>query len=54
MQKNQNMAPIGRPPVPSSNFIKDSKSIKDEVYLGERRKELGDQVFNELMQNSRP
>ena len=31
------------------NFIAQSKSINDEAYLVERRRQLGDQVFNDLM-----
>ena len=36
------------------NFIAQSKSIKDEQYLAERRKQIGDEIFNQVMSSSRP
>ena len=51
----------GRPPsgalppkASPGNFIAQSKSIKDEAYLESRRRDIGDQIFNELMSASRP
>jgi hypothetical protein len=53
MQKQQmppTQAPQRPPPTPASaNLIAQGKSVKDEPYIADRRRQLGDEIFEDLL-----